>query len=416
MIPLGLFAIGLLVRAAVGSAFAGPAYPDSYYYVNVAHQIAAGNGLTVDYIWNFVEVGGRLPANPMLPIPANAHWMPLAALVQVPFIWLLGPVPLASGVPLWLIGALAAPLTYWIAREAGLGTRLAVAAGLLAAVPGALTPFFGQPDNFGLFMTLGALSLWLCARGMAGDRRAFVLGGLVVGAATLARSDAILLGIPFALAYLRELWPGRERVVGFAAAAGCAALFALVVGPWLYRQLEVFGSIAPSAANGRILWISDYGQLYSVATETTLQTLLAAGPVALLASRIGGLLAALGTLRAAAAGGRPGRAGTRRRVGAPARHSFWSLLRLRHLPLRGQRDPVRRSRPPRHIHPLGRGAAAAHVRAGRNRDQRAGRLGCAASAGLGCRQGGHLPRLRGSRGRNPWRGSPDADHGRPLAS
>ncbi len=235
-----------------------------------------------------------MPANPTLPIPSNAHWMPLAALVQVPFIWLLGPVPLASGVPLWLIGALAAPLTYWIAREAGVGVRLAVAAGLLAAIPGALTPFFGQPDNFGLFMTLGALSLWLCARGMAGDRRAFFLGGLVVGAATLARSDAVLLGIPFALVYLRELWPGRERVVGFAAAAGCAALFALVVVPWLYRQLEVFGSIAPSAANGRILWISDYGQLYSVATETTLQTLLAAGPLALLASRIGGLLAALG--------------------------------------------------------------------------------------------------------------------------
>src|SRR5206468_1296555 len=157
---------------------------------------------------------------------------------------------------MWIVGALAAPLTYWIAREAGVDKRLAICAGLLAAVPGALTPFFGQPDNFGLFMTLGALALLLCAKGLHGDRRAFVAGGLVVGLATLARSDGVLLGVPFALAFARELWPGTRRVIGWTAAIGCAALFAIVVGPWLYRQIEVFGSITPSAANGRILWIS----------------------------------------------------------------------------------------------------------------------------------------------------------------
>ncbi len=294
MIPVVLFAIAFIVRAAVGTAFAGPAYPDSYYYVNVAHGLAAGHGFTVDYIWNFVDVGGVLPAVPTLPIPSNAHWMPLAALVQVPFIWLLGPTWLASELPMWIIGALAAPLTYWIARDAGLERWLAVCAGLLAAVPGALTPFFGQPDNFGIFMTLGALALWLCARGIRGDRRSFVIGGLVVGVATLARSDAVLLGVPFALAFALELWPGRKRVIGWSAAIGCAALFAIVVAPWLYRQLEVFGSIAPSAANGRILWISSYDQLYSIGAAATPATLLATGLGAVLASRVGGLLSALG--------------------------------------------------------------------------------------------------------------------------
>ena len=42
MIPMGLFAIALLVRAVAGLAFVGPAYPDSYYYVNVAREIVAG--------------------------------------------------------------------------------------------------------------------------------------------------------------------------------------------------------------------------------------------------------------------------------------------------------------------------------------------------------------------------------------
>src|SRR5918992_4279276 len=99
MTPLVLFAAAFVGRAVVGTLFAGPAYPDSYYYVNLAQQLAGGHGFTIDYIWNFVEVGGQIPPSPTLPIPANAHWMPLAAIVQVPFIWLLGPTPVAAGMP-----------------------------------------------------------------------------------------------------------------------------------------------------------------------------------------------------------------------------------------------------------------------------------------------------------------------------
>jgi 4-amino-4-deoxy-L-arabinose transferase-like glycosyltransferase len=296
MIALGLFAAAFVVRVAVGAAFPGPAYPDSYYYFSVAQSLASGHGLTIDYIWNFVDVGGQVPIDPTLPIPSNGHWLPLAVLVQVPFIWILGAGALASQLPMWLIGAAAAPLTYFIARDAGLEPRLAVAAGLLAAIPGGLTPFFGQPDNFGLFMTLGGLALWLCARGIRGDRRAFVLGGAVVGLAALARNDGVLLGVPFALAFAWELLRrrGSTRVIGFSAAIGCFGLFALFYGPWLYRQLDVFGSIAPSAANGRILWISDYGELFSVSAPATPATLLADGVGPFLASRLSGLLSALG--------------------------------------------------------------------------------------------------------------------------
>ena len=53
--------------------------------------------------------------------------MPLAALVQVPFIWLLGPTALASGLPFWLVRRAVAPVTWWIARDAGHG---ALAGGL----------------------------------------------------------------------------------------------------------------------------------------------------------------------------------------------------------------------------------------------------------------------------------------------
>jgi len=303
--PIALFLVALVVRGLTAAAFGDPAYPDSFYYVNLARELAAGNGLQVDYIWNFVEVGGRLPAEGVLPIPSNAHWMPLAAIVQVPFIWLLGPTMLASGLPFWLAAALAAPLTWAIGRDAGLSRLTSAAGGLLVAIPGAASPFLAQPDNFGLFMLLGALSLWACARGLQGDRRWFVLGGLLVGLATLSRNDGVLLGVPFALAFLADLArrlrsprTGASRTyvsrIGWRAALLCVGAFLLVTAPWWLRQWQEFGTLSPSSASGRILWITEYRELYSVSSETTLESFLGQGPEALLSSRLAGLAAALG--------------------------------------------------------------------------------------------------------------------------
>jgi 4-amino-4-deoxy-L-arabinose transferase-like glycosyltransferase len=294
MTPLVLFAVALAIRVGVGALFADPAYPDSYYYVNVARQLAAGNGFVVDYVWNFVDVGGSLPATATLPIPSNAHWMPLAALVQVPFIWLLGPTALASALPFWLAGAVAAPLAWAIGRDAGVGNGVALTAGLLTAVPAAVVPFLAQPDNFGLFMTLGALALWLAFRAARGERWAFVGGGVVVGLAMLARSDGVLLGVPFALIALRGVLDAARRRPALVSGLACAAAFLVVVGPWLARQLAVFGSISPSAASGRILFLSEYRQLWSAGAPPTLDSLLALGAGPLLASRLEGFAAAIG--------------------------------------------------------------------------------------------------------------------------
>ena len=293
-IPVLLFVIALAVRVVVALLFADPAYPDALYYANLGQELAAGGGFSVDYIWNFVEVGGRLPESGTLPIPSNAHWMPLAALIQVPFIWVLGPTPVASALPFWLAAAAAAPLTWFIARDAGLRSWQGAAAGLLVAVPAGVTPFLGQPDNFAIFMLLGALALWLCARGLRGHRWSFAAGGLVVGLAFLSRNDGVLLGLPFALAFLYDLLR-RPRLtrIGWRSAIACAAGFVLVAAPWLLRQLDVFGSLSPSSAGGRILFITEYRELYSVSGETTLATFLDQGWVGLIESRLGGLADAL---------------------------------------------------------------------------------------------------------------------------
>jgi ABC-type glycerol-3-phosphate transport system permease component len=297
-----LYMAALAVRTGVGLAFPGAAYLDSFYYVDVARQLAAGHGLSVPFIWAYLEVGGHIPSHGVLPVPSNAHWLPLASLVQVPFIWLLGPVDVASQLPFWLLGATLSPLTWLIGRDAGLPRWVSAGAAVLMAVPGGLTPFMSQPDNFSLYGPLGAAALWACARGLRGQRRSFVVGGLLVGMASLARNDGVLLGVPFALAFLVERWrsarAGRGLTVsgpiGWPAAFGCAALFAVVMTPWWTRQILVFGTAFPSAATGRVLWISTYTQLFSTVGTPTLGSLVAQGMGPFLLSRVGGFAAAVG--------------------------------------------------------------------------------------------------------------------------
>ena len=69
-----------------------------------------------------------------------------------------------------LIGALVAPLTWLIAKEAGMRPAVANGAAILAAVPAAGTVFMPQPENFAILQPLIAAILWLTARGLKGQR------------------------------------------------------------------------------------------------------------------------------------------------------------------------------------------------------------------------------------------------------
>jgi len=81
--------------------------------------------------------------------------------------------------------------------------------------------------------------------------------------------------------------------VGWPAAIVCFGLFLAVMAPWWIRDLSVFGSISPSSSNGRILWIRTYEQLFSASDVTTPATFFAQGAGSLVASRVGGLVAAI---------------------------------------------------------------------------------------------------------------------------
>jgi hypothetical protein len=298
-IPLLLYGLALAVRAVLIWHFPDPAYPDSSYYVDVARALHAGQGFNVDFVWIFAEVGGVIPADPTLPIPSNAHWMPLASMVQVPFLTAFGNVAWASAAPFALIGSLAAPLTWAIARDAGARSLVSIGAGVLVAFPLLSTVYLVQPDNFSLYQPLVVGSLWLGARGLKGSGRAFAGAGLLAGLATLSRNDGVLVLAALGLAFAWDRWRAwrstgaRHPAIGFGAAAACVGLFAIVMVPWWMRQLDVFGSLSPSTASGKVLFIRDISEWNSITTPATLEHLLGMGIGPLLASRIGGLVAAL---------------------------------------------------------------------------------------------------------------------------
>ena len=301
-VPIALYLLALVGRLVIAAGFPDPAYPDSFYYVDVARRLAEGHGLSIDVVWIFAEVGGTIPANPVLPIASNAHWMPLASLVQVPFIWALGPTAMASALPFALFGSLAAPLAWVIARDAGAPVFVGVAAGIMTALPALSFVYMAQPDNFSLYQPLVAGALLLAARGMRGRPRSFALAGLLGGLATLSRNDGLLvlavLGVAFAWDRLRGRVaafgsPARPARVPVLAALGAVGLFALAVGPWYLRQLAVFGSLSPSTASGKVLFIRDIGEWNSITTPATLDHLLGMGLGPLALTRVGGLVAAV---------------------------------------------------------------------------------------------------------------------------
>ena len=121
--------------------------------------------------------------------------MPLASIVQVPFIWLLGPTGFASALPFALHRRARGPADLGDRPRRGCAERRSRSAPASSSRSrGLMTIFMAQPDNFALYQPLVAGALWLAARGLKGHPRSFALGGLLVGLATLSRNDGVLVG------------------------------------------------------------------------------------------------------------------------------------------------------------------------------------------------------------------------------
>jgi 4-amino-4-deoxy-L-arabinose transferase-like glycosyltransferase len=287
-----LTAAALVARIAAAFAIDYSPYTDPAYYAMVAEQLATGHGFSAPVVWSFLEVGGRLPADPTLPVPSNGHWMPLTSIVAAAGMALLGPDLRAGQLPIIVLGAALVPFTYLIGLDLYQSRRVAVIGAVLAIVAGPLLIMYPTIDNFAVFGAAGAAAVWAATRATRPGRSAtwLAISGAAVGLATLARVDGLLLLTAPLVAWLVDRgwgpWSGGgERRLGAGALLVAGLVGVAVMAPWMARNLATFGSAFPSAG-GHTLWITSYNEQFSISSDPTLQSYLDWGLVNIIGSKL----------------------------------------------------------------------------------------------------------------------------------
>ena len=133
---LFLGVLGFLILLGIAAFEQVPGYMDADYYLATGKQIAAGNGFSEPFLWNYLDDPDGLPH------PSHTYWMPLVSL-------LAAFLPSLSGIDSWwvaripfvLIGACIPPLTAKLAYSFTSRRSLAMTSGVLAAFSGFYLPF-----------------------------------------------------------------------------------------------------------------------------------------------------------------------------------------------------------------------------------------------------------------------------------
>jgi len=218
------------VRAASMIVVAQPGYTDAYYFASVAGRLARGEGLSADFVWNFLEA----PRFASLAIPSHRFWMPLPTIVQAAGIAVIGG-PLgdfrAAQLAIVAVAAAIPVVTYAAARVLGAGLVAALAAAAVAGLGGALAPAWVSLDAFGVAALLGTLFFLAFASAARGSVGAGALAGLLVGLLYLTRAEAALFGLAL-------LWLAGRRRTARAGTVGAAIALAIGLG-WLVRGISL---------------------------------------------------------------------------------------------------------------------------------------------------------------------------------
>jgi len=284
--------VALVARIVAVLIVPWPPFTDPAYYSLIAERLADGHGFTTPVLWSFIEVGSVLPDPAVLPVPSNAHWMPLTSVVAAASMALFGSSYVAATLPLILLSAVLAPLTYAIALELWGSRQTAIVAGILAIFAGPLLIMYPTTDNFAVFGATGAASLYCSMRAVRSPRAGpwLVAAGALAGFATLSRIDGVFLTVAVATAWaVRRGWtpwtPASRGGASVAWGVASAAAFLAVLAPWLARNLSVFGTPLPSAG-GHTLWIRTYNEQFSIGHEVSLSTYLDWGIVNIVGSKL----------------------------------------------------------------------------------------------------------------------------------
>lgn len=264
LLLLLLFGVGISCLTA--SFQKSPGYMDAEYYYAGGLRLADGQGFSEMVLWNYLDDPSGLPH------PSHGYWMPLVSILSA-----VGMV-LADAAEFWaarLVFLLLATITPCLVAIFSFSlTRrrdLASLAGLLALFSGFYLPYLVTTDSFAIYILLGVIFFTLLQKyskreGNINDLGFALLVGIVAGVMHLTRVDGLIWLITGWVALLLHhinLRPLKIHSARTALAALALSLlgYLVVMGPWMLRNLQTFGS--PLSAGGlQVFWITGYDDLF----------------------------------------------------------------------------------------------------------------------------------------------------------
>jgi hypothetical protein len=232
----------------------------------------------IDAIWSY--------ATPplVLPRPAFELWQPLGSVIAAVPMTVLDSAFQTAQFGSLLVGSLVAPLTWLVARDAARRLELterrawfvSVGAGAIAAVAGPFLLATAVPDSAMPFTVLAVGACLLMPAAAAGDRRAMIGLGVLLGLVYLTRFEAIWLGLTFAALVAASRPPGASWRPVMSRVLAVAATAAVVALPWWLRNIATFGSPFPGQIADNV-FLTRNEQIYAYLDRPTLTGFLDQG-------------------------------------------------------------------------------------------------------------------------------------------
>jgi len=274
--PLLIVSVAALaVRVASAIIVAQPGYTDAYYYSLVAGRLAHGEGLSADFIWNFIEAPNFAP----LPVASHRFWVPLATTLQAGGIALLSGLLgefRAAQAAVIAVAAFLPAATYAAARSLDVSARYSLAAAALVGLGGVFAPGLVAADSFAPAALIGTLFFLAFARAARGSVGAGALAGVLVGLLYLARAEGALFGLALLALAAR---PASRR------AGALASIVALAIGgTWFARDL----SLGAGDLLSRSMLLASYQQFFRIAPPTAAE--FSSALPAVLAAKVGAVV------------------------------------------------------------------------------------------------------------------------------
>ncbi len=275
VVPAGLFGLALVLRLWAIGVIGFPLTEGGAYYIAVARNLVSGHGLVIDALWNY----STPPL--VLPRPAFELWQPMTSFVAAAPMALFGTAFGTAQLGGVVLGAALAPLAWMVARDSATRLNLpegrrawvSLGAGLLVALGGPFLFSAALPDSTLPFTFLAIAACVVIPRAVAGDRRASVALGVLLGLAYLTRLEAVYVAVAFVIlaGLARSGWRERARVV-----IPVAAVAALVASPWWLRNMAAFGTPIPGQITDN-LFLTSNEQIFAYADRPTPAGFLAQG-------------------------------------------------------------------------------------------------------------------------------------------